>query len=164
MYATDACLRGGAAYFEGDWFFTEWLTDLPEYKEAHINVLELLTILESAKRWGALWTGRHILVRSDNLALMSAINKASSRSPDLLKLVKELFWLSVRYDFRLSASYLPGKLNILSNKLSRLHCLKDAEFARGMLVGYRNILSCKSHMSYDVYVSLQEEWSRSGRF
>jgi hypothetical protein len=106
-FATDACLTGGAAYYNNDWFYTNWCIDLPACKDEHINELELRTVLESAKRWGDQWSGKHILVRSDNMSCVSAINKSTSRSIELLGIVKELFWLSVQHNFLLSASFLP---------------------------------------------------------
>jgi hypothetical protein len=103
-FATDACLVGGAAYFKSDWFHVNWSIDCPEYADCDINVLELLTILLAAKRWGKYWSGLHILVRSDNMSAVASINRTTSRSGPLLLLVKELFWLSVLYDF----NYLPA--------------------------------------------------------
>ena len=41
QFATDACLLGGRAMFEGDWFYVSLEVDIPEIKSAHINVLEL---------------------------------------------------------------------------------------------------------------------------
>jgi hypothetical protein len=41
QFATDACLLGGGAMFEGDWFYVSLEVDIPEIKSAHINVLEL---------------------------------------------------------------------------------------------------------------------------
>ena len=162
-FASDACLVGGAAYYLNDWFYVKWSEDFPDYESSHINVLELKTIIEAAKRWGASWRGQHILVRSDNMSAVSAINISSSRSPELLKLVKELFWLSVRFSFKLSASFLPGKLNVLSDRLSRMHSLPEAEEGKIMLVGEFEILFCKGHMTYAVYALLQEMWRGSWR-
>jgi hypothetical protein len=160
-YATDACLSGGAAYFRQDWFYISWEEDFPEYKDAHINVLELKTVVESARRWGPSWNNLHVLVRSDNSATVAAITLSTSRSPKLLGLVKELFWLAVKFNFKLSASYLPGALNVLSDKLSRMIDLGDAYAAKNMLVGDGGCLCCKTHMSYAAYVSLQGVWRLS---
>lgn len=158
QFATDACLSGGAGHYLNHWFYTSWVTDMPTYANCHINVLELLTVLVAAKRWGHLWQGDHIIVRSDNMATVSAVNHSTSRSPELLSLVKEIFWLSVRFNFRLSAVHIPGKLNVLSDHLSRLHCVQDALTATSMLCPEFNVLVCKGHMSYASYLYLQEAW------
>ena len=109
FFSTDACLVGGAGFCNSDWFYVNWRQDYPSLCQSHINVLELKTIIIAAKRWGASWSGRHILVRSDNMAAVAAINNTTSRSADLLKIVKELFWLAVEFNFKLSAKFLPGK-------------------------------------------------------
>jgi hypothetical protein len=159
-FATDACLIGGAAYFELDWFYVNWYLDYPEYAESNINVLELLTVLESARRWGSKWAGHHILVRSDNVSAVAAINNSTSRSGPLLEIIKELFWLAVKFDFKLSACHLSGKLNVLSDKLSRLHCFDDAVCAKNMLVGVNGVITCVNHISYTSYLFLQGMWSQ----
>jgi hypothetical protein len=92
------------------------------------------------------------------MSAVASINRTTSRSGPLLLLVKELFWLSVLYDFKLSASHIPGKLNTLSDKLSRLHNFEDAVDARILLVGKEVIVLCASHLSYATYVYLQEMW------
>ena len=60
-------------------------------------------------------------MRSDNSATVAAINNGTSRSPDLLCFIQKMFWLSVKFGFKLSANFIPGRLNVLSDRLSRLH-------------------------------------------
>jgi hypothetical protein len=48
---TDACLQGGAGYYEGDFFYVNWDIDLPQFKNYHINIKETLTIVLSVIRW-----------------------------------------------------------------------------------------------------------------
>jgi hypothetical protein len=119
--------------------------------------------LVAAKRWGASWAGRHVLIRSDNAATVAAINNTTSRSPDLLLLIKELFWLSVEFDFRVSAKYLPGVDNILSDRLSRLHSIYNANVAFFLLYGFSKCACCNYHMSYRAYLSLQKSWETAWR-
>ena len=125
-------------------------------------MLELKTVLVAARRWGASWSGSHVLVRSDNFATVAAINNTTTRSPPLLAIVKELFWLSVQYNFRLSSKHLPGKLNVFSDKLSRLHEVFSANSARVMLQGSSpDCVLCKGKMTYSAYMSLQRWWKEA---
>ena len=122
-------------------------------------MLELQSVLVAAKRWCKAWKGCHIQVKSDNMATIAAINNTTSRSSPLLKIIKELFWLSVEYDFRLSAVHLPGRFNLFSDKLSRLHNVYDANYAMFLLTGGRMGSVCiNNHMSYESFFSLQIEW------
>jgi hypothetical protein len=159
-FATDACLSGGGGHFGKEWFYVNWVCDIPELGEAHINVLELETVLIAAELWGAGWRNCHILVRSDNTATVSAINKGSSRSPQMLLIMQKIFWLSVEHGFRLTASFIPGKINILSDLISRLSesesAIKLQEFLK-----YGNDLSeieCYGRMTEKAFLFLQAAW------
>jgi hypothetical protein len=163
-FGSDASLIGGGAHFGSDWIYLNWERDFPAFKDSHINVLELKTVLESVKRWASLWSGCHICVRSDNSATVASINKGSSRSPDLLLLIQELFWLSVQYSFKLSASFIPGKINYLADRISRLDLLPQALDAYAMLSNFAgNIVPCKDHMSPRSFVFLQDRWNLACR-
>jgi hypothetical protein len=112
---------------------------------------------------GSQWRGSHILVRSDNVAAVQAINNGTTRCSELLDIVKELFWLSVKFSFRLSASHIEGKLNVLSDKLSRMHEITSAKKVKQLLYGSEYVtLCCKNHMSYASYIYLQESWRVAG--
>jgi hypothetical protein len=119
------------------------------------------TVLENAKRWGHLWEGLHIRVVSDNSATVAAVNKGTSRSSDLLSIVHELFWLSVRYSFKLSASFIPGVENVLADRISRLDYFQEACEARLLLAGFTpSVIFCAKHMSPLAFSSLQDTWNR----
>jgi hypothetical protein len=160
QFSTDACLLGGGAMFGGDWFYVSWQSDVPEVCEKHINVLELETVLIAAERWGHLWEGLHILVRSDNTATVAAINKGTSRSVDLLEIIQNLFWLSVKHGFKLSASYLPGHLNILSDQISRMNDSAAAIVAKSLLTD-DSVIESNGHMTKKTFLWLQDCWGMS---
>jgi hypothetical protein len=159
VFSTDACETGGGAHFGDDWVYVAWEKDFPECFGKHINVLELKSVVVAAARWGPVWSGQHILVRSDNMATVAAINKTSSRSVELLELVRELFWLSVIYKFKITARYLPGIENIMSDRISRLSAVLSAHEARLLLMGGGpGVIYCKGHMSYQAFLYLQMCW------
>jgi hypothetical protein len=112
-----------------------------------------------------MWSGLHVLVRSDNAASVAAINNTTSRSPAMLEIVKSIFWLSVKYNFRLTSRHIAGQINVLSDALSRL---RNAEFAclaaQLMSGGVYCVFNCVSHMSYRVFLSLQAGWRQICRF
>ena len=120
---SQGCVRNGrlsnrGGVFDTDWFYVNFANDFPEYKSEHINVLELLTVLVAARRWGHLWSGSHIGVLSDNSATVFAINKGSSRLPKFMLCLRELFWLA--HNFRISAAHIKGEHNIVADLVSRL--------------------------------------------
>jgi hypothetical protein len=94
-------------------------------------------------------------VRSDNSATVSAINKGSVRNSSMLAIIQEMFWLSVKYEFRLTAVFLPGRLNILSDHISRLHSL-ESSIGLGNFLG--DDIECNGHMSQNAFLVLQNQW------
>ena len=159
-FSTDACLLGGGAIFLKDWCYMNWEIDYPELVGVHINELELKTVLVAAERWGPLWKGKHVRVFSDNTATVSALNKGTSRGKGLLEICQRLFWCSVEHGFRLTAVHLPGKLNVASDKISRLHELSIAIEAKSLLFNDCVVVECVKHMSHETFLHLQECWMK----
>ena len=127
----DACDVGAGAYCEGDWIYCNWSADCRELEDEYINLKELAAIVLTIQRWDQLWPNKRVFVWSDNTTTVSSINRCSSRSPLLRKCLRYVFWLSPIYNFRLTASYIPGIQNALADKIPRLHephsvhCLQD---------------------------------------
>lgn len=71
--------------------------------------------------WSEQWANKSITVHSDNIAAVSIINKGSSKDPLVMSALRNIFWLSALYNFKLKAVYYPGKHNILADAASRLH-------------------------------------------
>jgi hypothetical protein len=158
QFSTDACEKGGGAIFNGDWCYVAWNIDFPELQGCHINILELKMVQVAMEKWGHLWRGLHIRVRTDNMASVYAINKGCSRSENLQSIVRQLFWLSVKYQFRLSASHLAGFLNIASDRVSRMNVAESAIEAKSLLSDDSSDLECVGHMSNSSFCYLQEQW------
>ena len=78
----------------------------------------------------------------------------------MLALVHELFWLSVRHSFKLSASFIPGVENVLADRISRLDYFQEACEARLLLAGFSpSVVFCAKYMSPMTFLSLQDTWS-----
>jgi hypothetical protein len=159
-FSTDSCLKGAGGYYQGKWFYISWLVDLPEFASCHINVLELKTVEVAAELWAKSWEGKHIRVYSDNSTTVACINKGTSRTPELLLILKKLFWMSVKFNFRLTAAFIPGKQNILSDRLSRLDEIVCANEAHVLLQGGDLAeIECEGTMSYAAFLHLQDCWA-----
>ena len=151
---TDSCRISGGGLFEHDWFFVNFAVDYPKWKDEHINVLELLTILIAVRRWGHLWQHKHIRVNCDNSSSVSAINKGSSRSPAFMRILREIFWHSVKYDFKFSAVHIKGEFNVLADTISRLQFPGYFNKFACMFHPVSHI-NCFSHMSRNSFLCLQ---------
>jgi hypothetical protein len=161
-FATDACESGGGAYFLSDWFYMSWVNDCPELIDCHITVLELYTVYLALSRWGEFLCNAHVCIRSDCMSAVAALNKSTSRSKNLMPIVREIFWLSVKFNITISSSHIAGKLNVLSDRISRLDNICAASDARLLLANFSwATVTCKDHMSIATFLWLQVAWRES---
>lgn len=126
---TDASNEAAGGYFNGDWFYFNWSQDWPPALGFHINEKEVAAVAIAAHRWAPYWTNKKVIIYSDNTVTVASLNKGTSRNREIMKCLRSLFWLSAKFNFHLTAKFLPGTQNILADSASRLH-----------LPGYHKIL------------------------
>ena len=100
------------------WFQVEW----PEsWATVHITVKELLPIVLACALWGPQWTGKSVLCRSDNAAVVAAVNSGWSKAqdPTAMHLLQCGFFFAARDSYILQAVHVAGKLNVAADALSR---------------------------------------------
>ena len=114
---TDASKEGWGAHLgdvtaRGDW-------SVPE-SHLHINFLELKAVLLALRRFQSLVQGKVVLVATDNTTVVAYINKEGGmRSGSLCALLWRLLcWCNLR-QVVLRARHIPGRLNVIADKLSR---------------------------------------------
>ena len=118
---TDACDQGAGMFCGGDWQYVNWRQDRPEFRNLHINYKEVISVILAAKKWAQVWKNAQVTVVTDSTVAKAIINKGTCRSPIVMNLLRELFWLSEQHQFKLRAMHIPGKLNQLPDCISRLH-------------------------------------------
>ena len=99
---------------------TRGIWSLPESR-LHINFLELKAVFLDLKEFQDLCPNKIVLVAMDNTTVVSYINKKGGmRSGSLCALLwRMLTWCS-RKQVTLKARHIPGQLNVVADKLSRL--------------------------------------------
>lgn len=55
----------------------------------------------------------------DNSAVVEVINRRTAKDPCMLALLRHLMFISLRFDFHVYASHLPGRVNVVADHLSR---------------------------------------------
>ena len=91
-----------------------------EVASLHINSLELLAVLQALQSFEDVVKGRSVLVRSDNMTVVSYINhQGGTHSPSLCRLAIDLWEWCLPRQIHLSASHIPGEDNLLADFLSR---------------------------------------------
>jgi len=114
---SDASERWGCgAFSEQSWLKVQW----PEaIQQAHITVKEMVPIVLAAAVWGGRWSGKTVVARCDNSAVVDTLNKGCCRDPDVMHLVRCLAFLRARVQFTLTATHIEGTRNVLADALSR---------------------------------------------
>ena len=114
---TDTSKEGWGAHL-GD-FTANGTWSVPE-SQLHINFLELKAVLLALKRFQHLVQGKVVLVATDNTTVVAYINKEGGmRSGSLCALLWRLLcWCNLR-QVTLKARHIPGRLNVIADKLSR---------------------------------------------
>jgi len=115
----DACPSGGGGFYSGQWFHVDW-SQSPEIAEKHINCLEALTLLPAVRLWGRQWADKEVVIYSDNTTAVSIFNKGTARDHHVMEALREIFWWSAIFNFRLRAIYYPGRHNRVADAASRL--------------------------------------------
>lgn len=87
--------------------------------KANITRKELIPIILAAAIWGHQWSRKTIVAQCDNLAVVEVLNRGYSREPDIMHLMRCLFFFSAHFHFRVITKHIPGKQNILADALSR---------------------------------------------
>ncbi len=85
----------------------------------HINETELLSVYLAALKWRHQWRNKRVIVASDNTTVVASINKGTSKSAMIMRMLRDLFWISASFNFHLTAKFIEGRLNTVADAASR---------------------------------------------
>ena len=115
---TDASKEGWDAHL--DEHIARGVWSLPESK-LHINFLELKAVFLALKEFQDLCSGKIVLVATDNTTVVAYVNKEGGmRSGPLCALLWRILTWCTKKQVTLKARHIPGHLNVVADKLSRL--------------------------------------------
>ena len=115
---TDASKEGWGAHLNEHTSRGSW--SVPESK-LHINFLELKAVFLALKEFKDLCAGQIVLVAMDNITVVSYINKEGGmKSGPLCALLWRILTWCTQRQVTLKARHIPGRLNVIADKLSRL--------------------------------------------
>ena len=115
---TDASKEGWGAHLDEHTARGTW--SLPESK-LHINHLELKAVFLALKEFRTLVLNKTVLIATDNTTVVAYINKEGGmKSGSLCALLWRILSWCTRQQVTLRARHIPGRLNVIADKLSRL--------------------------------------------
>ena len=106
----------GAFSISHGWFQVKWP---PSWQSSHITVKELVPIVVASAVWGPHWKGRHVLFRSDNMAVVGILQKRTSTDPHVMHLLRCFVLYAAVYRFTYTAEHIAGTHNIAADAISR---------------------------------------------
>ena len=115
---TDASKEGWGAHLNERTARGTW--SIPESR-LHVNHLELKTVFLAIKEFQHLCSNNIVLVATDNTTVVAYINKEGGmKSGSLCALLWRILSWCTRKPVTLKAHHIPGWLNVIADKLSRL--------------------------------------------
>ena len=96
-----------------------WVSPTNVLPNSHINIKEMAAIYEACARWAPYWQDSSLIFITDNTVVRSALNTGRSRNANVMFFLRRIFWLSVNYNFVFISTYIPSKVNVLCDALSR---------------------------------------------
>ena len=124
---TDASKEGWGAHLNERIARGVW--SIPESK-LHINYLELKAVFLALKQFQDLCSDKTVLVATDNTTVVAYINKEGGmRSGQLCALLWRILTWCTRNGVTLRSRHIPGRLNVVADKLSRLGQIIQTEWS-----------------------------------
>jgi hypothetical protein len=117
----DACNKACGVFWAGDWQYSVFHKDNPKACDLHINYKEVCGAVLAVSRWAPLWSNSSVIVHTDSTVTKAIINKGRSKNSYINVLLRQMCWLSVKYNFTVRAIHVPGSINTLPDTISRLH-------------------------------------------
>ena len=73
----------------------------------------------AATVWGSVWHDQKILCHCNNQAVVAVLCSRTSKHPQIMHMLRCLFFIEASYGFELSCAYISTRANHLANDLSR---------------------------------------------
>ena len=109
---------GFGAYFKGHWANGLW-PDCVQTSPLDITFKELFPIVMSLFLWGNHFENSKVLFHCDNMAVVSIVNKQSTRDRASMHLVRLLVEVCLCHNIVFKAQHIPGLNNEIADSLSR---------------------------------------------
>lgn len=115
---------GALVPHSGDWLQLQWpqsyARDGVRLREESITLKELLPIVIAGAIWGERWRrSAHVVMHCDNMGAVALVNSGYSRVPEMMHLLRCLFFIRAHFQFSVHAVHVPGVENTLADAISR---------------------------------------------
>lgn len=121
LIAADACLEAvGGVYTPDNGTHQYFRCKFPQHLAgSNIAILELWGLIIAIQTWGEKLQGCHVIVHCDNQAVAEVVNSGRAKEETLQAGLREICFLTARFQCYVLAKFIPGELNRLPDLLSR---------------------------------------------
>ena len=109
---TDASSAGFGAIYGKAWIQGTWDGVAQKYS---IDFKELFAIVAAVFTWGSQWEGKRIVFVTDNLPITQIWHKGTSRSSEIMVLVRKLYLVAAQCGFSVSLTHILGIYNLVAD-------------------------------------------------
>ena len=128
MY-TDASKIACGGFLKSRWFQVIFP---PDWAEKDIAFLELYAVVVALQVFGGSLSNHRVCFNTDNMSIVYIINLQTSKSPLIMRLVRQLVLTALTFNVKFSAKHLPGVTNVMADLISRLQVKQRDLYQRGM--------------------------------
>ena len=117
--AIDACLQGVGGVWQNRIYTAPLPNALKNDRDFNITHYEMINIIVALRLWGAEWSHQKVLLKTDNIAVVSICNTGYTRDQHLARMVRNIWLLTAEHDICLQVAHIAGKQNTIADLLSR---------------------------------------------
>ena len=121
LYTDASGTQGWGAYWSGRWLQGHWS---PRQCSMTIAWKELFAILVAVHTWGIHWAKHKILFHCDNQAVVDIWKKGSSKDPNIMALVRMLYFRAAQHNINICVMHIPGVHNNVADAISRFQMVR----------------------------------------
>ena len=108
----------GGGFFSADGAYDYWEYGRSDRRK-HIHTLEGDAVLRAARALAPRWRHKRVPIFIDNSSFQLSFKKGRSRAPELNRILRELFWISAKFDCIFVPNWISTDDNICADALSR---------------------------------------------
>ena len=121
---------GCGGYSESEYYILQWDEQFMKTANPSINYLELYGVTVAVLLWIHKYKNKFITLFCDNMSVVQMINNNSSKCRNCMVLIRLLVLEGLKQNVKISAKHVKGKLNTISDMLSRLKYREFRAFTR----------------------------------
>jgi hypothetical protein len=149
---SDASNFAAGVYSNNDWLYTNFANDWPEIQSEHINYKEVAAALTAIYRWAPMWQNKKVIIHMDSITAKAIMNKGTCKNKIIMAHLRQVVWLTIKFNFQLQAIYVPGRFHDIPDSISRLH-------GTGQLIRLDSLFGFTMHpVQFLAHMSLRSFW------